>query len=137
MAQQAYYMLIKSRRTGKCWVVALIKKCGWDLWEHSNGILYQSTNVVSDVELQILDRNVHNNFTKLQALLLPAHDRHLLSLDSTRLLKKDKVYREVWLRNATSVINGQCQAQWTKRNANVQLIHGMQQRMQQFLSPTS
>jgi hypothetical protein len=27
-AQQAYYMLIKSRRTGKRWVVALIKKCG-------------------------------------------------------------------------------------------------------------
>jgi hypothetical protein len=106
MTQQAYYTLIKSRRIGKRWVVALIKKMwdiAWDLWEHRNGILYQSTNVVSDAELQILDWNVRNNFTKLQALMLPAHDRHMLSQDLTRLLKKDKVYKEVWLRNAMTI----------------------------------
>jgi hypothetical protein len=115
----------------KMWDIA------WDLWDHKNGILYQSTNVVTDAELLIIDRNVHNNFTKLQDLLLPAHDRHLVSLDLTRLLKKDKVFKEVWLRNATMVINGRCQTQWTKRNANVQLIRGMQQCMRQFISPTS
>ncbi len=139
-AQQAYFTLIKSRRTGKRWVVALIKKMwdiAWDLWEHRNGILYQSSNVATDAELLNIDRSVRNNFTKLQNLLLPAHDKHLLSLALPRLLKKDKVFKEAWLRNATMVINGHCQAQWIMRNANAQMIRGMQQRMRQFLSSTS
>lgn len=44
-AQQAYYLLIKSRHTGKQWVVALLKKfwdIAWDLWEHRNGILHEA-----------------------------------------------------------------------------------------------
>jgi hypothetical protein len=38
-AQQAYYHVTKSRQTGKCWTIALIKKLweiAWDLWEHRN-----------------------------------------------------------------------------------------------------
>jgi hypothetical protein len=37
--QQAYYNLIKSRRTGKRWTICLIKKLwdiAWDLWDHRN-----------------------------------------------------------------------------------------------------
>jgi hypothetical protein len=48
-AQQAYYTLMKSRRTGKRWVISLIKKLwdiAWDLWEHRNGILHNATNLV-------------------------------------------------------------------------------------------
>ena len=108
----------------------------WDLWEHRNEVLFQATNVVSEAELRTLNRNVRNNFIKLQALLLPAHDRHLISLDLPRLLKKDKVYKVVWLQNSAVVIDGRCQTQWLNRNAKAQMIRGMKLCMRQFLRPT-
>ncbi len=59
-AQQAYYQSTKSLRTGRRWTIALIKKLGdiaWDLWEHRNGVLHESQNVVSETELRRLDRS--------------------------------------------------------------------------------
>jgi hypothetical protein len=53
--QQAYYTFTHSRRTGKRWLIQLIKKLwsiAWDLWEHRNGILHKQDNLVSDAELQ-------------------------------------------------------------------------------------
>jgi hypothetical protein len=96
-AQQAYYQVIKSRRSGKRWTVELIKKLwaiAWDLWEHRNGILHETQNVVSKNELRSLNRRVIDTYTNLQSILLPAHDRHLLLVKLPRLLKKDKVYKE-------------------------------------------
>ncbi len=60
-AQQAYYTSMKSLWTSGRWTVTLIKKLwdiAWELWEHQNGILHEAHNVVSDVELQLLDRNM-------------------------------------------------------------------------------
>ncbi len=94
-AQQAYYTLMKSRRTGKRWVVSLIKKLcniAWDLWEHQNGILHTETNLVSDAELRTLDRKIRSTFLQLQPMWLSAQDRHLLSTSLPRLLKKDRAY---------------------------------------------
>ncbi len=48
-SQQAYLTFIKSRKTGKCWVVQLIQRLwdiAWELWEHRNGILNEQTNHV-------------------------------------------------------------------------------------------
>ncbi len=53
----------------------------WDLWKHQNSILYDVQNVVSNLELCTQDRNVTDEFSRLQPLLLPAYDRHLMSLN--------------------------------------------------------
>jgi hypothetical protein len=97
VAQQAYYQLIKSRRSGKRWAVELIKKLwaiAWDLWEHRNGILHDTQNEVTKTEMRALHRNVTDAYTNLMEKVLPAHDRHLISLKLSRLLKKDGVYKK-------------------------------------------
>lgn len=54
--QQAYYNTIKSRCSGKQWVVALITlKCGtspgtYGNWGHRNGVLHNSQNIVTERE---------------------------------------------------------------------------------------
>ena len=134
--QQRYYNSIRSLRTGKRWAVALIKKMwdtAWDLWEHRNGILHATENVVSDAEIRLLHRKVTDIFNRLQSLLLPPHDRHLISLPVSRLLKKDRIYKEAWLTNALAAISGHNNTQWSKRHAHEVMIRGMQLRMRQCL----
>jgi hypothetical protein len=95
-AQQAYYSLIKSRRSGKRWTVELIKKLwdiAWDFWEHRNGVLQEQQNLVSNHELRCLNRKVIEAYSNLQSHLLPAHDRHLILLKLSRLLKKKRYTR--------------------------------------------
>ncbi len=135
-AQQAYYTSIKSLRTGKRWAIALIKKLwdiAWDLWEHRNGILHESCNVVSQNELHILDRKIKDVFGRLQSIVLSANDKHLISLNLPRLLKKDSIYKEMWLANAETVSAGRCHSQWTRRHSQATLIRGMQQCMRQCM----
>jgi hypothetical protein len=140
LTQQAYYSLIRSRRTGKRWVVSLIQKLwdiAWDLWEHRNGILHEKTNLVSDAELHTIDRNIRNSFLHLRSISLPAHDRHLLSISLTRLLRKDRSYKSEWLRLATIVLQSKAHEQWLRRTSNALLIRGMQHGMQHFLNRRS
>jgi hypothetical protein len=108
IAQQAYYHTIRSRRNGKRRTIELIKKLwaiAWDLWEHCNGVLHETLNVVSITELHRLNRRVTDAYTTLRSVLLPAHDRHLISVTLPRLLKEDLVYKEVWLRKALAALN--------------------------------
>jgi hypothetical protein len=135
-AQQAHYTSIKSLCTGKRWAVALIKKLwdiAWDLWEHRNGILHESSNVVSQNELCILDRKIMDVFSRLQSIVLLANDKHLISLKLLRLLKKDRIYKEMRLVNAETVSAGRCHSQWTRRHSQVNLIRGMQRCMRQCM----
>mgnify|MGYP000032035169 CR=1 FL=1 len=44
--QQEYYKLIGSRKTGKRWLVEIIKKLwliAWDMWEHRKSYAYKKT----------------------------------------------------------------------------------------------
>jgi hypothetical protein len=135
-AQQAYYTLMKSCRTGKRWVISLIKKLwdvAWDLWEHRNGIPHNTTNLVSEAELRTLDRKIRSIFLQLQIMSLSAQDRHLLSTLLPRLLKKDRAHKSEWLRNATLALHSRSHAHWIRTNTNAQLIQGMQSNMQRFL----
>ncbi len=123
--QQAYYRLIKSLRTGKRCTVELIKKfwgIAWGLWEHRNGILHEQQNAVSRASLHALDRNVIAAYASLNQMWLPVHDRHLISLTIARILIEDQMYKETWLTNARSIINGQCKYQWNKRHSNERFI---------------
>jgi hypothetical protein len=50
VAQQRFYSITKSNRTGKRWVSALIQKLwetAWDLWEHRKGVLHEKENLVT------------------------------------------------------------------------------------------
>ena len=135
-AQQACYRTIKSLRTGKMWTAELVKKLwdiAWDLWEHRNGVLHESENVVSNAALRHLDMKVMDTFNRIRSLLLPAHDRHLISLSLSRLLKKDRIYKEVWLNNALVSISGYNHTQWSKRHSNEVMLKGMQRCMRSYL----
>jgi hypothetical protein len=135
-AQQAYYKIAESLRSGRRWTIELIKKLwnmAWGLWEHRNSILHKARNVVSDMASRLLNRQVSLAYNDLQSLLLPAHDRHLLSLKLHRLLKKDSMYKEVWLRNAQAILgSGQRQNQ-SNQNLTHGMMRGMRRRMKIFL----
>jgi hypothetical protein len=135
-AQQAYYLTIKSLRNGKRWTISLIKKLwdiAWDLWEHRNGILHDSVNMVSTAELRALDKKVKDTFCRLQSITLSANDRHLLTIPLKRILNKDKMYKEAWLYNATTVSASRCHSLWAKRQSQEVLLRGMQRCMRQHL----
>ncbi len=88
------------------WTAELVKKLwdiAWDLWEHWNGVLHEQQNVVSSGQLHALDRKVSEAFNGLKNLLLPAHDRQLISLNIAGLLKKDQLFKEAWLFNTRTV----------------------------------
>lgn len=119
-AQHAYYLTIKSLQTGKRWTIALIKKLWdivWDLWEHRNGILSNSLNVVSNKEMCILDRKIMDTFSRLQSMALSANDRHLISLKPYRIFNKDMMYKETWLSNAETVSASPCYSQWSRQHS--------------------
>jgi hypothetical protein len=136
-AQQAYYKISKSLRSGKRWTIELIKKLwdvAWDLWEHRNSILHEAQNVVTDRSSRSLNRQVSLLFSELQSHLLPAHDRHLLAMKLARLLKKDSTYKEVWLRNAQAALQGITPRQKTS-NLISGSLSGMRRRMKMLLTP--
>ncbi len=90
-------------------LITTLSNNAWDLCEHRNGILHNSQNIVTDREERALNRDVKEAFNKLQSMMLPIHDRHLLSLPLAHLLKKNMLYKEVLLRNASTVIgSGGC-----------------------------
>jgi hypothetical protein len=73
--------------------------------------------VIPEAEQKCVDRQVRETYTRLTDLSLPAHDKHLVSLSLSRLLKKDKVYKEVWLNNAGPVLSGRQRYVWSKRHS--------------------
>jgi hypothetical protein len=135
LLQQAYYKSIKSHRSGKRWTIALITKLwniAWDLWEHRNGVLHNCQNTVVDREDRATNRDVAEAFNTLQSMLLLIHDRHLLSLRLARLLKKNTLYKEVWLRNANIVISS-CGRDQSHQRSMQSSLQGMRRCMRQFL----
>jgi hypothetical protein len=135
VAQQAYYSSIKSHRSGKRWTISLITKLWditWDLWEHRNGILHDRCNVVTEREEWVLNREVSDAFNKLQSALLPINDRHIISLRLACLLKKPKLYKEVWLSNASTIIGNRSNHSSQQNDPRGSLL-GMRRCMRQFL----
>jgi hypothetical protein len=63
--QEEYYKFLGSRRTGRRWVIALIKKLwqiAWDLWQHCNSMLYEQENDVLQKESEQLNRRIRALF---------------------------------------------------------------------------
>ena len=64
-AQQEYYTLISSRRTGKRWVSALIRKLwdiAWDLWDHRNSQIHKPGKLDEYEDTELLDADIRTEF---------------------------------------------------------------------------
>lgn len=81
--QKRYYQLIRSRKMGKRWVMALIRKLwetAWDLWEHRNGILHEQENTVTRSMGVQLNQRITRVYVQLSLTPLRFNDCHILSL---------------------------------------------------------
>jgi hypothetical protein len=135
--QQLYYSFLCSRRTGRRWVIALIKKMwqiAWDLWEHRNGILHEQQNAVSADAILELDRKLSIAYYDYRSILLGGIDRHLFSLSLSQLLQKDVIYRKTWLHQVELAMRNIRQRGWVRRNSSSIMLLGMQRGMRQWLS---
>ena len=59
--QQRYFDFIKSKRTGKRWLSAVIRKCwdiAWDQWDHRNKVLNDKDHSILTIrtDLEIKDQ---------------------------------------------------------------------------------
>lgn len=107
IAQQEYYKLIGSLKSGKRWMIALIKKLwliAWDMWEHRNGILHEKENT----QVMTQERHLNNKVAKLYSdaiqFLSLSEDSYMLSIPISQLLQKPILYIKTWLETAQTVI---------------------------------
>jgi hypothetical protein len=136
-AQQLYYSFLCSRRTGRRWVIALIKKMwqiAWDLWEHRNGILHEQQNAVSANAITELDRKLRISYYNCRSILLGGIDRHLFSLSLPQLLQKDVIHRQTWLHQVELAMRNIRKRGWVRWHSSPIMLLGMRRRMQQWLS---
>jgi hypothetical protein len=115
--QQEYLSSIRSRRSGRRWLIALIKKLwdvSWDLWDHRNGIVHRSAQQLQSADLIQLDCCVTHAYQDLLQCTSSRAKRHLTFLPLRNILAKDVRYKTVWLRQAITVVNqshlGACQS---------------------------
>jgi hypothetical protein len=103
--QQDHFNFIRSRRTGRRWLVAVIKKLwevSWDFWSHRNGVMHHKTQI-GEADLLCLDRSVSSTYRDL--LQQPSRStRHLTFLPLRNILAKDCRYKTVWLRQASAAV---------------------------------
>jgi hypothetical protein len=95
--QQAYYNLVRSRRTGRRWTISLIKKLwdvAWDLWDHRNGILHHTENPLAAEEMHRVDQSLRTSFMSLSQNSLSPCDQYLLRLPLHQLLEKDFSFKK-------------------------------------------
>jgi hypothetical protein len=89
--QSAYYRLMNSRKSSKCWLIAVIRKVwmiAWDLWEHHNSILHEQENLQTDALHKETNRRARKLYAKAVNLVANTTDNYLLSLPLGDLLKK-------------------------------------------------
>ena len=96
--QTQYYRLLGLRRTGKRWVVALIRKLwevSWTMWDHRNKILHQDDlhEVLGREELK---EQIEEEY--LRGLVdLPSEFRYMLQADEEEVLQYGIQRQKRWL----------------------------------------
>ena len=94
--QEAYYGRKGSRRSGKRWLVAVLKKLSdvaWDQWEHRNGILHDKAKGIRTLERE---REIKEQFT-IGSRTVMKDDRHFLEKGANAILDQSPVVQEAWL----------------------------------------
>lgn len=139
LIQQNYYTLLRSRRTGKRWTIALIRKL-WDialdLWEDRKVALHKAEQRPATRDFRQLDRNVVQTFNALLELALPVHDTHLVSLPLADLLNKSLLYKQERLRLATLALASARQHRWHFSTRETRMLKGMQRTLRSWLEST-
>jgi hypothetical protein len=134
--QQRYYTIIKSTRTGNRWVSAIIQKLwniAWDLWEHQNGILHENENQATRSMTLQLNSRVSQVYNDLSSRALRQHDRHLVYLPLSQLLKKDANYKATWLSIAEPALSHGRRDVWQNRTHTDRMLQGMRRNMFSWL----
>ena len=85
-----------SRRSGKRWLVAVLKKLSdiaWDQWEHRNGILHDKETGTRNIERE---GEIREQFT-IGSRTVMEDDRHFLEKGIHAVLEQSPEVQEAWL----------------------------------------
>jgi hypothetical protein len=89
-AQQTYFKSLRSKKSGRRWVSALIRKLrtvAWDQWEHRNSILHDHDSTKHrKIITQDTDRLISRQFA-MRVQGLPSNNHYLLQEPMEELLK--------------------------------------------------
>jgi hypothetical protein len=104
-AQQHYFKSLKSMKSGRRWVSALIRKLwtvAWDQWQHRNGILHDRDSTQQHKLLSHdTDRLISRQFA-MGVQGLPSNNHFLFQEPMEELLKAPLYVRKQWLALAQS-----------------------------------
>jgi hypothetical protein len=126
--QQRYYNLLRSGRTGRRWVCAIVLKLwniAWDMWEHRNGILHEKENLVTQAMQAQLNAKVTRVYLALSSRLLWHNDHHLVHLSLHDLIRKDSNYKATWLSVAEPALREGRSTDWQRRTQDDRMLQGM------------
>ena len=132
MVQQAYLQQIGSRRTGKHWVIELIKKLwhiAWDLWEHRNGILHKQNNISLEAKMTATKEKARKLYYMTSLTLAQTNTAYMLSTPLTQLLTRSLAYLEAWIAQTSQAIEVQLQMDLSRRRS----VHWMRECLREWL----
>ena len=107
LIQQRHYQWLESKRSGRRWVIALIKKLwqvAWDQWEHRNATLHKQTSIPSIEASEHLNTTISAEYHSGSITLLP-QDRYLFGTPLDKLLKQSFDQRTLWLQRIRTARN--------------------------------
>ena len=98
-AQQCHYSHLNSKKTGKRWLAALLKKLwgvSWDMWRFRNGIQHSQSNDIPTNFTFLLTTAIVSEINHGHRLLPPICD-YLFSRNHTSILKGSVNSKKLWL----------------------------------------
>ncbi len=106
--QSSHYALIGSRKSGRRWLIQVIKKLwlvSWDMWEHRNGVLHNSDNTQLQSQTQIANEKIRQLYSSAIQSLPPSLDRYLTALPMQEILTKTLTYKQTWIHTTIALLN--------------------------------
>jgi hypothetical protein len=105
----------------KLWNIA------WDMWEHRNGILHETENLVTRAMQTQLNAKVTRVYLNLSSQLLRHNDCHLVNLPLQELIRKDNNYKATRLSVAEPALREGRSATWQRCTQDDRMLQGMRQ----------
>jgi hypothetical protein len=135
VVQQDCLSSIRSCRSGRRWLISLIKKLwdvSWDFWAHRNGVVHKHGQTLPAKDLVQLDRSVVCTYQDLLQCCVSRPIRQLTFLPLRNILAKDVHYKTVWLQQAIVMVHNtqlgdhpsllqmrRCLEAWLRRSRNL------------------
>jgi hypothetical protein len=135
--QHQYYVFLKSRRTRCRWVVELLKKLwdvSWELWEHRNSALHEAESRPATRDVRQIGLTIPSIFQSLNSYKpLRSNDAHLISTPLAVLLKKELIFNQEWLRQASASLAAIKSSRWNGSTRLPRMLQGMQRNLRAWL----